>query len=157
MTLQLGSISLHTFYLQVLFIWNMSQIGLSREYSIYALKRISLRGLIRPWPLTYIYHLRSLHNLWKNTLLVKRDYSYTSLTVTLHLETWFNVTAHSLPKGTLWVKYTPDWVKVWEDVKRTWDLVRTEGRKIGWTDWQTDIFSCPQSMHPHFVNSFQHI
>lgn len=33
------------------------------------------------------------------------------MTFTLELETYFNVhvTAHPLTKGTLWVKYEPDW------------------------------------------------
>lgn len=129
----------------------MSQTGLSGEYSIYAIKRVNLRGLIWTWPLTYILNSRSLHNLWKNTLWVKWDSSYNSaLTLNLHLKTCFNVTVYSLPKGTLWVKYKPYWVKVWKDVYRTRDLVRTEGRKSGWTDRQTDHFSCPQSIASTF-------
>lgn len=33
----------------------------------------------------------------------------------LELETWFNVTAHFLPKGTLGVKSRLDWAKMSED------------------------------------------
>uniref|UniRef100_A0A8W8NH30 Uncharacterized protein n=1 Tax=Magallana gigas TaxID=29159 RepID=A0A8W8NH30_MAGGI len=46
------------------------------------------------------------------------------------VETWFKVTAHSLLKITLWVKYEPYWAKGREDMLRT--------GYPGWTDRQTD-------------------
>lgn len=48
------------------------------------------------------------------------------MTLTLNLETLFKLTAYSLTKGTLWVKYEPDWAKGRKDMLRTRDL--------GWTD-----------------------
>ena len=41
------------------------------------------------------------------------------MTLTFDLEIWFKVTAHRLPKGTLWVKYEPDWAKEREDMLPT--------------------------------------
>lgn len=38
------------------------------------------------------------------------------------------VTAHPLPKGSLWVKYGPVWAKGKEDMLQTRDLGRTEKR-----------------------------
>lgn len=41
-----------------------------------------------------------------------KDFSYYSaITLTVALETWFKVTVHPLPKGTLLMKNKPDWPK----------------------------------------------
>lgn len=34
-----------------------------------------------------------------------------AMTFTLDIETWVKVTGHPLPKGILWVKCEPDWIK----------------------------------------------
>lgn len=54
------------------------------------------------------------------------------MTLSFDLETWFKVTAHPLPRGTLWVKYPyeADWGKGRDDMLQTSDL----GRKDGQTD-----------------------
>lgn len=49
-----------------------------------------------------------------------------NFTMTLHHETWFKVTAYPLFKGTLHVKYKPDWTKGKEVMLRTSDLGRTD-------------------------------
>lgn len=49
-----------------------------------------------------------------------------TMTLTLDLESWFKVTEHTLNKGTLWVKFEPDWAKGREDMPQTSDL--------GWKD-----------------------
>ena len=67
--------------------------------------------------------------------------------MTFDLETWFKVTAHRLPKGTLWVKYEPDWAKEREDMPRTRDLGRTDGRTAGRTDRRTDGRTDGQTDH----------
>lgn len=41
------------------------------------------------------------------------------MTFIFDLETWFKITAHLLPKGTLWVMYEPDGAKGREDMLRT--------------------------------------
>lgn len=51
------------------------------------------------------------------------------MTLTLDLESWFKVTEHTLNKGTLWVKFEPDWAKGGEDMPQTLD---------GKTDERTD-------------------
>lgn len=51
---------------------------------------------------------------------------YSTMTLTLDLESWFKVTEHTLNKGTLWVKFEPDWAKGGEDMPQTSDL--------GWKD-----------------------
>lgn len=48
------------------------------------------------------------------------------MTLTLDLESWFKVTEHTLTKGTLRVKFEPDWAKGREDMPQTSDL--------GWKD-----------------------
>lgn len=58
-----------------------------------------------------------------------------AMTFCFDLETWFNVTAHPLLKGTLWVKYERDWAKGREEIFRIRHLGRTDG---GWTDGRTD-------------------
>lgn len=50
--------------------------------------------------------------------------------ITLTLKTWLKITAHPLSKGTLQVKYEPDWAKERKDMHQTSDL--------GWTDGRTD-------------------
>lgn len=58
--------------------------------------------------------------------------------------TWFKVTAHSLPKDTLWVNYEPDLGKGKEGMLRTRNLGRTDGR----TDGQTDNGRAPTEWGP---------
>lgn len=59
-----------------------------------------------------------------------------AMTLTLNLETWFEVTAKTLPKDTLGkVKYEPDWAKGREYLTRTSDLRRSDWRDGGRTDW----------------------
>lgn len=41
------------------------------------------------------------------------------MTLTLMLDTWFKTTAHYLRKGTLWLKYEPDWAKERDNKLRT--------------------------------------
>lgn len=53
------------------------------------------------------------------------------MALTLNLEPWFKVTAHTLPKGTLWVKYEPDWPKG-ENIYTTQVILD------GWTDAEMD-------------------
>lgn len=53
------------------------------------------------------------------------------MTFTFDLETRFKITADPLHKDTLCDKYEPDWVKGREDMLRTRDLGRTEGRTDG--------------------------
>lgn len=65
------------------------------------------------------------------------------MSFSFNLETWFNVTAHSLPKGTMWVKYEPDWGKGREDMLRTRDLGRTDGH--------TDYFKAPTERGPNNI------
>lgn len=46
-----------------------------------------------------------------------KDFSHNSAkTLTLDLETEFKLTASHLLKGTLWVKFEPDWAKGREDM-----------------------------------------
>lgn len=55
--------------------------------------------------------------------MLQKGFSYNSdMALTLDLETCINVTAHSLPKGALWVKYEPDWAKWRGYMLRTGDL-----------------------------------
>uniref|UniRef100_K1PUI0 Uncharacterized protein n=1 Tax=Magallana gigas TaxID=29159 RepID=K1PUI0_MAGGI len=65
------------------------------------------------------------------------------MTSTLDLEIWFKVTAHSLPKGTLLVKYESDRAKGRENMLWTSNLRWTEGHKDGQTDAQTDHYKAP--------------
>lgn len=53
------------------------------------------------------------------------------MTLTLDVETWFKVTAYPLSKGSLSVKYEPDYTKGREDMLQRRDLEWTEGR----TEW----------------------
>lgn len=55
------------------------------------------------------------------------------MTFTLNLETWFKFTANPLPKGTLLVKYEPDYVKRRKNMLHTNDLRRTNRRTNGRT------------------------
>lgn len=65
LTLKISSRSLHTLYSKALFMWSMSQIGLSGKYIItYALKKEFSRGLIWPWTLTFKLYSGPLHTLW---------------------------------------------------------------------------------------------
>lgn len=66
------------------------------------------------------------------------------MTLALDLKTWFKVTAYPIPKGTLWVKYEPNWTKGREDVPRTGDLGLTDGE----TDGQTDHYEEPAEWNP---------
>lgn len=50
------------------------------------------------------------------------------MTIAIVLETWFKVTAHSFPKGTLYVKYKSDWAKGRDDMPRISDFRFTEGQ-----------------------------
>lgn len=55
-----------------------------------------------------------------------KDFSDNSaMKLTFKLETWFKVTAHPLPNGTLLVKNESDWAK---ERDRPWT------RDLGWTD-----------------------
>lgn len=56
------------------------------------------------------------------------------MTLAIVLETWFKVTAHTIHKGTFYVKYKSDWAEGREDMPRISDLRFTEGQ----TDRQTD-------------------
>lgn len=47
-----------------------------------------------------------------------------------------DITAHSLPRSTLWVRFEPDWVKGIEDILLTSDLGWTDGR-TDWSPWGT--------------------
>lgn len=64
--------------------------------------------------------------------------------MTYDLEAWFKVSAHHLPKGSLWVKYESYRAKGKEDMPRERDLGRTDGWKDGPTDKLTTI-GRPQS------------
>lgn len=61
------------------------------------------------------------------------------MTLAIVLETWFKVTAHTIHKGTLYVKYKSDWAEGREDMPRISDLRFTEGQ----TDRQTDHYEAP--------------
>lgn len=74
------------------------------------------------------------------------------MTLTLDLETCFKATAHLLPKGTLWMKYDPDWAKRKEDMIWTSDLGQTDG----WTDERMDRRMDGQTDHYRFL-MFQEI
>ena len=52
------------------------------------------------------------------------------MTLTLYLKTWFKVTAHPSTKGTLWMRYEPDWAKGREAM--------LQSSNLGWTDGQID-------------------
>lgn len=57
------------------------------------------------------------------------------MTFTFDLETGLKISADSLRKDILWVKYEPDWVKAREDMLRTRDI---DGLKVGKTDGRVD-------------------
>lgn len=50
------------------------------------------------------------------------------MTLAIVLEIWFKVTAHTIHKGTLYVKYKSDWAEGREDMPRISDLRFTEGQ-----------------------------
>lgn len=58
--------------------------------------------------------------------------------MTLKLDTWFKVTAHSLHKGTLCVKYESDWAKGVDDILQTSNLGQTDERKDGLKNERTE-------------------
>lgn len=59
--------------------------------------------------------------------------------LTLDLETLFEITEHSLPKGILKkVKYEPDWPLGRKNLPQTSDHGRKNGWNKGWTNGQTD-------------------
>lgn len=67
--------------------------------------------------------------------------------------TWFKVTAHSLPKDTLWVNYGPDSGKGKEGMLRTRNLGRTDGQTDGMTERQTDHYRAPAERIPNKIVS----
>lgn len=48
------------------------------------------------------------------------------MTLTIDPESWFNVTAHLLPKGNLWVKYEQDWVNWTQNILQICDVVQMD-------------------------------
>lgn len=61
---------------------------------------------------------------------LKLDFKEICIDFYFDLEKWFKVTAHPLPKGTLQVKYEPDWAVGREDMLWTSNL----GRIDRWMD-----------------------
>lgn len=57
------------------------------------------------------------------------------MTLTFNLETLFKVTEHPLPKGTLCVRYEPDWDKGREAMLQTGNLGRMDRQTDGLTDY----------------------
>lgn len=62
------------------------------------------------------------------------------MTLSFHLEIWLKITAHPLPKGSLWVKYNSDWALRGEKIcfGQAISHGQTEGRMEGWKDRQRD-------------------
>lgn len=138
LTLKISSRSLHTLHLKALFMWSISQIGLSGKYIIiYALKKEFSRG---PFGCRhYVSKVWARLNKGERRYALDKDFVYNSaMTLTVDLKTWFKVTAHPLPIGTLCMKYEPDLVKGREDMLQTSNIGWKDGGKDGRTDGRTD-------------------
>lgn len=72
----------------------------------------------------------------KRTYDPDNDFSDNSVMIlTLDLETWFKITAHPLPKGTLQVTYEPNWAKGREDMpQKMISDGQMDERTNRWTD-----------------------
>lgn len=77
-------------------------------------------------------------------MIQTRIFSHNSaMTFTLDPKTWFKVTAQSLTKETLWVKFKPDQKKGREDILQRSDIRWTNGQMekdrqmYKWTDGKT--------------------
>lgn len=68
-------------------------------------------------------------DLMVNLLTAQPPQGSSNMILTLDRETLFKVTAHSLPRGTLWVKYKPDWTKERKNL-----LQKSDGQMVEWTD-----------------------
>lgn len=112
----------------------MSQIGLRKEYKCSEEKNLFVWSdmtmtlyletsfkVITPFDqMHYVGEVLARLDQGERIYDLDKDFKDNSaMTLSLDLETLFKATAHLLLKGTLWVKYVPDWATGREDIRHT--------------------------------------
>lgn len=90
--------------------------------------KLKSRPLNILWPQHFVGEVWVWLDKGERKYALDKDFSfYYAIIKILDLDTWFKLTAHPLPRGTLRKKYEPDWAKGREDMLHTRDLRLTDG------------------------------